>query len=101
MKLLSITVSREQISIKRSPLHIFERVQQAKNEFEKEVTGVIDGLQEKAGYLTKKIEEKEQQERARAAEQCDLGRKLDRLIDHNQPTNETIQLLLQTVTSRN
>ena len=81
--------------------HFRKRTKQAKNEFAKEVAGVVDGLHEKASELRKKIEEKEEQERARAAEQRELGKKIDMLIDSNQRTNEAIQLLLQTLTSQN
>lgn len=92
---------RTDIDEEVSPTHFRKRTKQGKNEFAKEVAGVVDGLHEKASELRKKIEEKEEQERASAAEQRELGRKMDMLIDSNQRTNEAIQLLLQTLTSQN
>lgn len=92
---------RTDIDSEISPTHSRKRTKQGKNIFAKEVAGVVDGLHEKAGELRKKMEEKEEQERENPAEQRELGRKMNMLIESNQRTNEAIQLLLKTLTSHN
>ncbi|KAG0125364.1 hypothetical protein HOY82DRAFT_543193 [Tuber indicum] len=90
---------RTDIDEATSLTHPRKRTKQAKNLFAKEVAGVVDGIHEKASELRKKIEQKEEQERESMAEQREFGRKMVLLIQSNQQTNESIQMLLQTLVS--
>ena len=68
-----------------------------KHPIAKEVVGVVDSMHEKAAELRKKLEEREKQERENTKVQKKLGKKMDLLIESNQQTNESIQMLLQSL----
>ena len=76
-----------------------KRQKQEKNHFAKEVAWVVEGLHEKAADLRKRIEERDVREQENIQVQQDLGRKMDLLIESNQRTNESIQMLLQSLIS--
>lgn len=76
-----------------------KRQKREKNHFAKEVAGVVEGLHEKAADLRKRIEERDEREQENIQVQQDLGRKMDLLIQSNQRTNESIQMLLQSLIS--
>jgi len=68
-----------------------------KHHIAKEVVGVVDSRHEKAAELRKKLAEREKQERENTKVQKKLGKKMDLLIESNQQTNESIQMLLQSL----
>ena len=76
-----------------------KRQKREKNHFAKEVAGVVEGLNEKAADLRRRIEERDDREQENIQVQQDLGRKMDLLIESNQRTNESIQMLLQSLIS--
>jgi len=80
-------------------IHIPNRQKRPKHYLAKEVAGAVDSMHEKAAELREKIEEREKQERENAKVQKKLGRKMDLLIESNQRTNESIQMLLQSLLS--